>query len=241
MKVLGVIPARFASTRFPGKPLATLSGKPMIQWVYENASKSSINKIVVATDDNRIVAACEKFGAEVQLTSPSHESGTDRCSEVLKRYSNYDVIINVQGDEPFVDPDLLNRLIKLFDNPLVDIVTAIYPLTDENELENPNVVKAIVSKNNKALCFTRSKAPFVRNNIETQVHYQHIGIYAYRANVLEQISALPQSPLELTESLEQLRWLENDYSIYCVETDKLSFGIDTPEDLEKAEKHLKQL
>lgn len=231
---IGIIPARYASTRFPGKPLALIYGKPMIQHVYERASKASLDKVVVATDDIRIHDAVISFGGEVVLTKPTHPSGTDRCGEVAAKLqlSDEDIIVNIQGDEPFVRKEEINTLISLFENPEVEIATLIKPITQTEEIENPNKVKVVVSKQKRALYFSRFPIPYRRGDVETS-YFKHIGIYAYRQKTLQKIVQLPTSTLENCEKLEQLRWLENDISIYTAECYHESIAIDTPEDLQQ--------
>lgn len=247
MKTLGIIPARFASTRFPGKPLALLGGKPIIQWVWERARQSNaLDTVIVATDDIRIAECVGAFGGRVVMTSSEHPSGTDRCAEVLLKTGghNWDFAINIQGDEPFIDPaaiDLLAALLQGAASP--DIATLARRISDEASLFNPNVVKAVVGQNGKALYFTRHPAPFQRGKETTGwltgfPYLQHIGIYGFKAPVLGELAKLQPSPLEQAESLEQLRWLENGYSIAVGITAYQSVGIDTPEDLATAEKML---
>lgn len=231
---IGIIPARYASTRFPGKPLVLIYGKPMIQHVYERASKASLDKVVVATDDIRIHDAVISFGGEVVLTKPTHPSGTDRCGEVATKLqlSDEDIIVNIQGDEPFIRKEEINTLISLFENPEVEIATLIKPITQTEEIENPNKVKVVVSKQKRALYFSRFPIPYRRGDAETS-YFKHIGIYAYRQKTLQKIVQLPTSTLENCEKLEQLRWLENDISIYTAECYHESIAIDTPEDLQQ--------
>ena len=249
MKFLAIIPARYASTRFPAKPLALLGGKPVIQHVYERVSKV-LNDVIVATDDKRIHDVVETFGGRVVMTSTEHRTGTDRC---LEAYNNYgieaDVIINVQGDEPFIAEDQIKQLMQCFNNPQTDIATLIKPFpagTPFDVISNPNTPKAIINPQGQAVYFSRSVIPYLRG-IEkdlwtlTRVYYKHIGIYAYRVDVLRKITQMPQTPLELSESLEQLRWLENNLIIQTAETNIETIGIDTPEDLQKAEKYLQNL
>ena len=242
MKVLGIIPARFASSRFPGKPLADLGGKPVIQWVYENTLQS-LEHLVVATDHPDIESAVKKFGGRVVMTSPEHPSGTDRCAEVLQAFrkegENFDVILNIQGDEPFIRNTHLSLLMKAFDRDDTQIATLANIIEDPAELFDPNVVKIVLGKGGNALYFSRSPMPHQRNRPETEwfsgfKYMKHLGMYAYRSEVLSLITKLRTSPLELAESLEQLRWLENGYSINVHITTEASMGIDTPEDLEKA-------
>lgn len=249
MKFIGIIPARYASTRFPAKPLALLGGIPVIQRVYEQVKKV-LDEVYVATDDKRIQEVVEAFGGQVVLTSPNHRSGTDRCFEAYTKLgSDADVVINIQGDEPFIQKSQLEALKSCFTSRLdTDIATLVKPFTKDNslgELENPNSPKVVVGADNAALYFSRSVVPYLRNipKEEWLLHhkyYKHIGLYAYKATVLTEITALEQSPLELAESLEQLRWLENNYTIRVAETTIETIGIDTPEDLARAEDFLKK-
>mgnify|MGYP000359674904 CR=1 FL=1 len=240
MKILGIIPSRYASTRFPGKPLIDINGKSMIQRVYEQAKKaSSLTEVVVATDDDRIFNHVNSFGGNVVMTSSSHESGTDRCAEVLEKYeTQFDVILNIQGDEPFINPEQINQLAACFEDEKTDIATLIKEIKTEEELFNPNRPKVDFDKDNFAKMFSRSVIPELPNIkkedwFKKHTFYKHIGIYGYRSDVLAQISKLPQSPLEVKERLEQLRWLENNYSIKINITNYEAVAIDTPEDLEK--------
>lgn len=244
MKILGIIPARFASSRFPGKPLADIGGKSMIQRVYEQAQKAkSLSKVVVATDDSRIFDHIIGFGGEAYMTAENHPSGTDRCFEALQKAggsSKYDYIINIQGDEPFIDPETVEQMAKLLDFK-TEIATAVKKINDYETLFDPNVVKAVLTMRKQCLYFSRQTVPYVRGHepetwLEHADFYKHIGLYAYRNDVLEQISHLPPSPLENTEKLEQLRWLGYGYKIYATITNYESIGIDTPEDLEKLNK-----
>lgn len=240
MKILAVIPARYGSTRFPGKPLADILGKPMIQRVYEQVQKTQkIDHAVVATDDERIFRAVSAFGGNAVMTSENHPSGTDRCFEAFQKTAEkFDAIINVQGDEPFIDPEQIDQLAALISMQKVDIATLICPITDFNLLWDSNVVKAVISKSGKALYFSRQAIPFNRNAakefwLNEQTYYRHLGIYAYKSEALEAITKLPISGLEKTESLEQLRWLENDFYIQTGITEKEGVSIDTAEDLKK--------
>ena len=242
LRFVVIIPARYASTRFPGKPLVDSGGKTMIHRVYEQVSKS-VTDVYVATDDQRIFDAVKAFGGNAIMTSEQHKSGTDRCYEAFTHIEEYfDVIINVQGDEPFIQPEQIIELQKCFDDESTQIATLAKKITEKEDwgaLNNPNSPKLVVNKNNHALYFSRSVIPFKRgtepeNWISSHPYLKHIGIYAYRAEVLGEITKLEQSPLELAESLEQLRWLENGYKIKVGFTDVESIGIDTPEDLEKA-------
>jgi 3-deoxy-manno-octulosonate cytidylyltransferase (CMP-KDO synthetase) len=240
MKIIAIIPSRYASTRFPGKPLVDIDGMTMIQRVYEQAKKaSSLTTVVVATDDARIFNHVTSFGGNVVMTSSSHESGTDRCAEVLEKYAkNYDVVLNIQGDEPFIAPEQINELTACFKDPKTDIATLVKAIKTSEELFNPNRPKVHFDANNFALMFSRKVIPVLPNIkkedlILAHTFYKHIGIYGYRAAVLAKISTLPQSPLEIKERLEQLRWLENDYSIKIATTDYEAIAIDTPEDLKQ--------
>jgi len=244
MKIIGIIPARFASSRFPGKPLAYIGGKSMIQRVYEQAQKAkSLIKVVVATDDSQIFDHVIGFGGEAYMTAENHPSGTDRCFEALQKAggsSKYDYIINIQGDEPFIDPETIEQMAKLLDFK-TEIATAVKKINDYQTLFDPNVVKAVLTMRKQCLYFSRQTVPYVRGHepetwLEHADFYKHIGLYAYRNDVLEQISHLPPSPLENTEKLEQLRWLGYGYKIYATITNYESIGVDTPEDLEKLNK-----
>lgn len=240
MTILAVIPARYASTRFPGKPLVDVQGKPMIQRVYENVIKSDLfTEVVVATDDERIVKVAESFGAKVVLTSKEHESGTDRCGEVIKQLQNeFDIVVNIQGDEPMVNPLQLKELVDVFKNPQAQIATLKSIITNEEDIANPNVVKVVTSKDGKALYFSRSTIPYNRNSTVVS-YFKHIGLYAYTSDTLKKITQLSLGELEKIESLEQLRWLENGYNIYVAESNFKNIGIDTPEDLIELNKHYK--
>ena len=246
---IGIIPARYASTRFPAKPLALLGGKPVIQRVWEQVKKV-LDTVIVATDDTRIKDAVEAFGGKAVMTSTSHRSGTDRCFEAyLNNGGDEDVVINIQGDEPFIAPSQLESIIKCFDSVDTDIATLIRPFDPElsySALENPNVVKVVVDADFRARYFSRSVIPYMRGEEREKwpamtQYYTHIGLYAYRANVLKQITQLPQSKMELAESLEQLRWLENGYNIQTAISRVMTIGIDTPTDLERAEQYLKTI
>ncbi len=242
LKFAGIIPARFASTRFPGKPLALIGGKTMIQRVYEKAS-SVLKHVYVATDDERIANAVKEFGGNVIITSPNHQSGTDRCYEALcNTGEKFDVVINIQGDEPFIDPTQIKALMDCFDDSQTQIATMakkISPKDGMAYLENPNHPKLVVNSKDEAMYFSRSVIPYLRGTdknewLSKHVYLKHLGIYAYRADILAQITSLTPSTLELAESLEQLRWLENGFRIKICYTDIETIGIDTPEDLEKA-------
>ena len=249
MRFIAIIPARYASSRFPAKPLARLGGKMVIERVYEQVT-SEIEDVVVATDDSRIFEAVESFGGRVVMTSTDHRSGTDRCQEAYSKLDeNFDVVLNVQGDEPFIQPSQLQSLKSCFADPATDIATLVKPFTAEDglaALENPNSPKVVVGNNMQALYFSRSVIPFLRGVerdrwLASHTFYKHIGIYGFRSEVLQQVTSLPQSPLELAESLEQLRWLENGYTIKVGVSDIETIGIDTPEDLARAEIFLKNL
>ena len=237
MKVLGIIPARYSSSRFPGKPLINLKGKTMIQRVYEGAIKSKlINLLVVATDDSRIQDEVLKFGGNVEMTSEKHNSGTDRCAEVAKKYPEYDLIVNIQGDEPLVDFRQLDQLIQVFEKESIQIATLATKKITREELENPNRIKIVIDKNNSALYFSRSVIPnqvnFKDDGLSSYPFLRHIGLYAYRRDTLFLIAKLPVSLLEKIESLEQLRWLYNGFSIHVSETTIETPNIDTIEDVE---------
>jgi len=242
MTFLGIIPARFASTRFPGKPLADIWGKPMIQRVYEQVV-GALDDVYVATDDMRIFEAVEAFGGKVIMTSKRHKSGTDRCYEAFKKIGKkYDVVVNIQGDEPFIQPSQIKLLQSCFEDEKTQIATLVKPFDSNTEyhiLSNTDTPKVVINKNMQALYFSRAIIPFTRNHdftLWSSVHtyYKHIGLYAYKADTLKAITSLPQSALEKAESLEQLRWLENGYTIKVGITNEETIGIDTPEDLEKA-------
>ena len=247
LKFIVIIPARYASTRFPAKPLALLGGKPVIERVYEQV-KGVVERVVVATDDERIYQAVEAFGGEVVMTSTEHRSGTDRCWEAYQKVGQqYDVVINVQGDEPFIAHSQLRAIMACFEDEATDIATLVKPFAEEDglaALENPNSPKVVLDAASRAIYFSRSVIPYVRGVersewLKEHTFYKHIGMYAFRADVLREITALPQSTLEKAESLEQLRWLENGYKIGVGISDVETVGIDTPEDLERAEEFLK--
>ena len=241
MKVVGIIPARYASTRFPGKPLAVIKGKTMIRRVCEQAWKSKLDAVVVATDDVRIADEVMGFGGQYVMTDPNHRSGTDRCREALDLLGNqYDAVVNIQGDEPFIDPQQTNLLVDLISREDTQLASLAKRIEDEDDLFSPNAVKVVMDKEGKALYFSRNPIPFMRNVdrmewLKKGVFYQHIGIYAYKAETLRQVAQMQPSHLELSESLEQLRWLENGLSIRMAVTESVNVSIDTPEDLVKAE------
>lgn len=243
MKFIGLIPARYASTRFPGKPLALLGGKPVIQRVYEQVT-SVLDDACVATDDERIYNCVKEFGGKVVMTRTDHKSGTDRIEEAIEKIGgDYEVIVNIQGDEPFIQRSQIETVCSCFDDEETQIATLGKPFTSMDAVANPNSPKIVVDNNNFAMYFSRSIIPFVRGKEQTEWldHYpflKHLGIYAYRREVLRKITQLPQSSLEIAESLEQLRWLQNGFKIKVGLTDIETVGIDTPEDLERAEREL---
>lgn len=226
-----IIPARYASTRFPGKPLHLIAGKPLVQHVWERCrSCRNVSAIVVATDDDRIAAAARAFGAEVCMTSLDHQSGTDRIAEAARQLSGASHVINVQGDEPLISPVLVDELAaRMMASPEIGMITAVHPLHDSALLENPNIVKCVLSKDGRALYFSRSRIPYPRGTSPALTHWRHMGIYGFSRAFLEQFVSWEPSPLELAESLEQLRALENGAPIHVVITEHDSPGIDTPE------------
>jgi 3-deoxy-manno-octulosonate cytidylyltransferase (CMP-KDO synthetase) len=241
MKILGIIPARFASTRFPEKALVDIGGKSMVQRVYEQASQSSsLSKVIVATDHDKIFNHVKNFGGQVVMTSEHHQSGTDRCMEALqKEGGHFDFIINIQGDEPFIKPEQIDLLAGILNNE-TELATLAKKITDSETLFNTNTPKLIFNNLMEAIYFSRQTIPFLRGItseswFSKHTFYKHIGIYAYRTNVLEKITKLPLSSLEQAEALEQLRWLENGYKIKIAITEFETIGIDTPEDLKKIE------
>jgi 3-deoxy-manno-octulosonate cytidylyltransferase (CMP-KDO synthetase) len=243
MKFTGIIPARYASTRFPGKPLADVGGKPMIRRVYEQAI-NTVDMLYVATDDSRIAEVVKKFEGNVVMTSKQHQSGTDRCYEAYcKIGAGCDVVINIQGDEPFIRPEQIELLKSCFSDDETQIATLVKPFDKNGDFEktlfNPGSPKVVINNRNEAMYFSRSVIPYIRGAgymewLKNQTFYKHIGLYAYRADILKEIALLPQSTLEKAENLEQLRWLENGYKIKVAITSLETVGIDTPEDLEKA-------
>lgn len=248
MNFIGIIPARYASTRFPGKPLVMLGDKPIIQHVYEQASKV-LSDVYVATDDERIYDAVTKFGGKVVMTSSEHRNGTERIEEAIKKIGgNFDVVINIQGDEPFIQPGQIETVCRCFDDESTQIATLGKPFTEKQGIEalgNPNSPKIVVDNNSYAMYFSRSIIPYIRGMEKDKwlgqyPFLKHIGLYAYKTSVLNEITKLPQSPLEIAESLEQLRWLQNGYRIKVGLTDVETIGIDTPEDLDKAKRFLEQ-
>lgn len=246
MRILGIIPARYASTRFPAKPLADIAGQTMIEWVYSQARKSSrLHDVVVATDNKKIFDHVTSKGMSAFMTSESHVSGTDRCAEALKlTKETFDFVVNIQGDEPFIDPRQIDLLASLFDGD-AELATLVKKITDPESLSNSNIVKVIANARNEAIYFSRSPIPHIRNTpeanwLEKHTFYKHIGMYGYRADILQQITQLKPSSLEIAESLEQLRWIENGYKIKVAETEIETIGIDTPEDLDKAINYLRK-
>lgn len=247
--VTGIIPARYASTRFPGKPLAMIGNKPMIQRVYEQSSKA-IDLVYVATDDERILSCVRNFGGKAVMTSGNHFSGTDRCAEAAVIIENeighpVDVIINIQGDEPFIKPEQIRLIESCFTEEEVDIATLVRKVESNEDLFNTNLPKVVISKLHNALYFSRSTIPFIRDAEQKEwnkkhVFYKHIGIYGYRKQVLKDITVLERSDLEIAESLEQNRWLENGYRIRTAETEWESIGIDEPADIDRAESFIKE-
>ena len=244
MKFIGIIPARYASTRFPGKPLALLGGKPVIQHVYEKVA-AVLEAAYVATDDESIYDVVKSFGGQVVMTRTDHKSGTDRIEEAIEKIGGeWDVVVNVQGDEPFVAKKQLDTICHCFDDPTTQIATLGKPFESMEAVQNPNSPKIVVDNMGFAMYFSRSVIPYVRGKEMSSwlTHYpflKHLGIYAYRKDVLRQVTQLPQSSLEIAESLEQLRWLQNGFKIKVGTTDVETVGIDTPQDLERAEEFLK--
>lgn len=247
MRFLGIIPARYASTRFPGKPLADIGGKSMIHRVYEQASLA-VNDVYVATDDERIYRHVLDFGGRSVMTSPGHRSGTDRCAEAAQKIEaigkeSFDVVINIQGDEPFIQPRQLGLLKDCFSDANTLIATLVKKISGTDDLFNPNIPKVILDQQRNAIYFSRSTIPYLRNHekdvwLQHHTFYKHIGIYAYRSATLLLLTGLPQSPLELAESLEQNRWIEKGFKVRVAETDMENLAVDTPGDLEKARAYL---
>lgn len=245
MKIVGIIPSRFGSTRFPGKALADIKGKTMVQRTYEQSKKCALlNDVIIATDHEAILDEVERFGGNVIMTSAEHNSGTDRCFETLNALTEkYDYVINIQGDEPFIEPVQIEQLAQLLDGN-IQLGTLVKVIEKKSELFDPNVVKAVLDNKNQGIYFSRNPIPFSRSHqqnnwLKHHVYYKHIGIYAYRVDVLKEITSLSQSSLELTESLEQLRWIENGYKIKTAITTYENIGIDTPEDLQNVLNNIK--
>jgi 3-deoxy-manno-octulosonate cytidylyltransferase (CMP-KDO synthetase) len=239
MNIIGIVPARFGSTRFPGKPLVDINGKTMIQRVYEQCIQSKrLSRLLIATDDERIMNHVKEFGGDVLYTSPKHQSGTDRCAEVIEKLgaAKWDVVINIQGDEPFIHPGQIDLLCSTFDENETKLATLVKKIDSVDELFNHNNVKVVLNKRNEAVFFSRSPIPYNRNFPEQEwlkysTYYKHIGIYGYRTQTLIEVSGLAKTNLEITESLEQLRWIENGYVIKAAVTSMESIAIDTPDDL----------
>ena len=240
MKVIGIIPSRYGSTRFPGKPLAMIKGKTMIQRVCEQAWKSKLDAVVVATDDMRIAEEVLGFGGKYVMTDPRHQSGTDRCCEALHILeTEYDAVVNIQGDEPFIDPEHINLLVDLISRDDTQLASLAKKIDDEDDLFGSNKVKVVMDKAGNALYFSRNPIPYMRNVdrklwMKKGTFYQHIGLYAYKTDVLRQIAMMKPTALEKAESLEQLRWLENGLSIRMAIVEADSIAVDSPADLEKA-------
>ncbi|MDU0370347.1 3-deoxy-manno-octulosonate cytidylyltransferase [Hymenobacter endophyticus] len=248
MLAIGIIPARFASTRLPGKPLVDLGSQSMIERVVRQARQSSLSRVVVATDDQRILDHVLGFGGEAVLTSPDHPSGTDRVRDAYEQLQvQADCIINIQGDEPFIHPAQIDALVQLFATPEPpQLATLVKPVVSEEELFSPHLPKVVLNARAEALYFSRHPLPYQRQHpqaewLQHHRYLRHIGLYAYRPDVLHAITQLPPSPLELAESLEQLRWLEAGYRIRTAETELETIGIDTPEDVERALRHLREV
>ncbi len=238
--IVGIIPARYASTRFPGKPLIDIKGKTMLQRVYEQAAKSKLlSKVVVATDDEKIFNHVKGFGGEVVMTAAHHPSGTDRCMDALLQLEdNFQYVINIQGDEPFIEPGQIDELAAVLQDGTTELATQMIAVDSYEMLFDKGEVKIVLNDNNEALYFSRMVIPFIKGVDEKEWHqhhpyFRHVGMYAYRKDILEKITQVPVSPLEKAESLEQLRWVENGFTIKCVVTKYESHCIDTPEDLEK--------
>ncbi len=238
MKFLGVIPSRYASTRLEGKPLKDICGHTMVEWVYKRALKSKLDGVVVATDDERIVDQVKSFGGNVILTRKDHINGTSRIAEVCETYTDYDVIVNIQGDEPLIEPDMINSIIDSFiEDNTIPMSTLKYKLTDMAEIENPNAVKVVTDKNDFAIYFSRSVIPYPRN-LNMNNYYKHVGIYGYKRDFVMEYAKMESTPLELSESLEQLRVLENGYKIKVLETPYKIIGVDTQEELERVREYI---
>lgn len=240
MKFLGVIPSRYASTRLEGKPLKDICGHTMIEWVYKRTKLSNLDEVVVATDDERIYKEVERFGGKAILTSKEHENGTSRIAEVCTKYEDYDVIVNVQGDEPLIEPEMINSIINSFkEDDTILMSTLKYKIDTMEEIENPNYVKVITDKKGYALYFSRSVIPYPRK-LDIQNYYKHVGIYGYKRDFVVEYAKMEPTPLELSESLEQLRALENGYRIKVIETPYKIIGVDTQEELEKVREYIKE-
>lgn len=238
MNIIGIIPARYDSSRFPGKPLIDIAGLSMIQRVYNQAKHApTLNEVIVATDDQRIYEHVKSFAGNVIMTKKEHQSGTDRCAEVIESVQGFDIAINIQGDEPFIDPQQINLLGSCFENPQTQIATLVRKVDTIEELFNENKPKVVISKNGEAIYFSRQTVPFLRGVkkedwLKQRPYYNHIGIYGYRVDVLKNLAKLPYSDLEAMEALEQLRWIDNGYKIHTAISDHSNEAIDTPEDLD---------
>jgi len=246
MKVLGIIPSRYGATRFPGKPLADIGGMTMVERVYRQAVQAScMTEVIVATEDDRIIQHVQGFGGKAMMTRTDHQTGTDRCAEVARMVAGYDIVVNIQGDEPFILPEQIDAAVQpLLDGQLTDISTLAKPIENRDDIFNPNIVKVVLDQRNCAMYFSRSPIPHLRIIPEQDwfgriVFYKHIGLYAFRSETIQQVTALPPGIYEQAESLEQLRWLANGYPIAVGMTDKETIGIDVPEDIEKAKAFLK--
>ncbi|MDA3779301.1 MAG: 3-deoxy-manno-octulosonate cytidylyltransferase [Bacteroidales bacterium] len=245
MNIIGIIPARYESSRFPGKPLAKIGNKSMIQKVYEQCTKA-LNTVYIATDNTQIENEVNKFGGNVILTASTHQSGTDRIAEAINKIEaslnkKFDIVINIQGDEPFINPQQISEISSCFNDKDTEIATLVKKIDNKEDIFNPNKPKVIFTKNNYAIYFSRNPIPYLQNYDkdiwhEHHTYYKHIGMYAYKKEILNEITNLSQSSLEIAESLEQNRWIENGYKIKIASTNIESFGIDTPEDLDKATK-----
>jgi len=242
MKILGIIPARWASTRFPGKPIVKIGSKTMIERVYKQAAKS-LDYVIVATDDERIFKEVKRFNGQVVITSDQHESGTDRCAEALKIFEKesgqkFDAVINIQGDEPFIQEEQIKQIAECFNDENTQIATLVKKITEAEIVFDPSCPKVILNTNSEAIYFSRSTIPYINNTEEKDwfdkfTFYEHLGLYAYKSDILDKLTKLPPSSLEIAESLEQNRWLENGYKIKVIETDHANISIDTQEDLDK--------
>lgn len=245
ISAIGIIPARYGSSRFPGKPLIDIAGKTMIQRVCEQAEKSKLSRVVVATDDERIQREVTRFGGEVVMTRSNHQSGTDRCNEAFETIgTTADVVVNIQGDEPFIQPEQINKLIACFEREETQIATLVQRISNPETLLDPNRVKAVVNQLSEAIYFSRTALPFqkgiaIEQWLDNHPYYVHIGLYAYRPRVLKEISALEPTALEKAESLEQLRWIDHGIRIQVAETDLSADAIDHPADLERMLKRIK--
>ncbi len=235
-KIIAIIPARYNSTRLPGKVLEKIGNKTILERVYEKVRNAQyIDEIIIATDDQRIIETASSFGAQAEMTFSSHRSGTDRCAQVSREFWEDDIIINIQGDEPFINPEIINMLaLKMKDDNWIEIATICTEIKDIEESVDPNVVKVVKDIYDKALYFSRATIPYYREEESAKKYFKHLGIYGYRNKILQSITGLKESALEKAEKLEQLRWMENGYKIHVFESDYTGFGIDTIEDLEKA-------